>query len=164
MQHHDLHALLVRTGLVTVDQVRHAVAAAHDAGLSSIEHLVLTGVLDDELLARWIAHEAVVPACSLTRLSRVRPEVIALVPGDLAVEHRVVPVALDPDGDLCLAMLDPTDRRAVEEVEFFAGRPLLREVAPATALAWALHFYYGVESALQVARARPLAAAAHAAG
>lgn len=162
MKHTDLHALLVRTGLATIEQIQHAVASTHGTGVSSVEYLILSGYVDDEMLARSVAEEVLVPTCTLTRLSRVRPEVIALVPGDLAAEHRVVPIALEPEGDLCVAMLDPIDLHALQEIEFFAGRPLLREVAPASAIAWALHIYYGVENALQAAPTRLRSAAAQA--
>jgi len=156
-QLNDLQATLVRRAVVTPDQVRHAVAAAHDDGMTWIEHLVVAGAVDEETVARCAGGEALVPACDFARLSKIPHEVVELVPADLAVEHRVVPVRVEPDGDLCLAMVDPTDLAAVEEVGFFVGRHLLREVGLATAIAWALHAYYRAESGLW---SSPLARAA----
>jgi len=148
MQLTDLQALLVRRGIVTREQIRHAVAATHDSGTTWIEYLVLARAVDEQAFARCIVEGAKVPACDGTSLARIPPDVVELVPADLAVEHRVVPVRLEMDGDLTVAMVDPTDLAAVEEVGFFLGRRLLRMVATASAIAWALHAYYRATSAL----------------
>jgi hypothetical protein len=148
MQLNDLQALLVRRAITTRDHIRHAVTATHGTGVTWIEYLVLGGHLDDEIVARCVVRAAGVPSCDVARLSRIPPMVVALVPADLALEHRLVPVAIEPDGDVSLAMVDPTDQAAVEEVGFFLGRHVLREVARATAIAWALHAYYRANSAL----------------
>lgn len=88
------------------------------------------------------------PECDLHGLASVPPAIQALIPGDLAIEHRMVPIGLEPDGDVCVAMSDPFDLRAVREVEFFIGRRVLREVAASTPIAWALSAYYGARCAL----------------
>lgn len=142
-QHTDLEDLLVNRSIATPMQIRSAVTASRCNGHSWVEHLVLGGVVDDRTLCRCIAELARVPPCDDVRLARVPPQVLALVPGDLAIEHRLVPVWVDADGDLSVAMLDPLDREAIEEVGFFVGRRLMRMVARASSLNWALHAYYG---------------------
>ena len=148
MQHIDLAALLERRGLVTGMQIRHAAALSRDKGHSWLEHLVMTGVIDDLSLAQTIAQGTRLAICDDARLQAVRPDVLAEVPADLALEHKLVPFAIDSDGDLLVAMVDPTDTAAVTEVEFFVGRRLLRTVGRATAIGWALHTHYGARSAL----------------
>lgn len=138
----SLQATLVRLAILNHEQVRDAVAATQGTPTTWIEYLLLSGLLDEQMLAGCAATLAVVPRCARNHLERVPRHVLAMVPADLAIEHRVVPIRLEPDGDLGIAMIDPTDLAAVEEVGFFVGRNLLREVALATTIAWALDVYY----------------------
>jgi hypothetical protein len=141
-------ALLVREGLLTDDQVAHALAMSRGTSTTWIEHLLLTGLLDDTVLAKMIGAHASVPPCVLQRLVAADPEVLASIPAEIAVEHRAIPVWIEPDGDVCVAMVDPTDERAITELGFFTGKRVLRECARATGVAWALHAHYGVDTAL----------------
>lgn len=144
----SLPAILVADAIVSEAQIAHAIAATRGSAATWIECLLLSGDLDDVVLARCAGAHAAVPSCPLDRLIAVPPDVKALIPADLAIEYRVVPVAVEPDGDLSVAMVDPTDMRAAVELEFFTGRRILREVARATAIAWGLHTHYGHDSAL----------------
>lgn len=153
-----LQALLVRQQLVTVDQICQAVAYGHGAGATWLEQLLLWRAVDEKDVAHLASVVASVPLCDLDCLARLDYSVLGLVPADIAAEHRVVPVGYEPDGDLRLAMADPCNDTAIEELEFFTDRKILREVAPASAIAWALHQYYGIATPLWPAtRARQAA-------
>lgn len=141
-------ALLVREGLLSDEQVAHALAMSRGTSTTWIEHLLLTGLIDDQVVAKVVAAHASVPPCHLQRLVAADPEVLACIPAEIAVEHRAVPVWIEPDGDVCVAMVDPTDERAITELGFFTGKRILRECARATAIAWALHAHYGVDTSL----------------
>ncbi len=143
-----LPAILVADALLGEPEITHAIQSTRGTRETWLEFLMLTGQLDDVVLARAAGAHAAVPSCPLARLMGVSHEAKAMIPPDLAIEHRVLPVALEPDGDLCVAMVDPTDARAMLEIEFFTGRRLMREVARATAIAWALHAHYGHDTAL----------------
>jgi len=73
----------------------------------------------------------------------VHKNVLALVPGDMAAEFRVLPIDLDGDG-LVLAMADPTDNHATDEIAFFADRFIVRVVACESAIRDAIERHYGV--------------------
>lgn len=155
MRHRELQSLLIRAGLVNREAMEHAVRATAGTPTTWLEHLVAHKLVADDQVAALAASECFVPLCDVGCLERVADDVIALVPWDVAIEYRAVPVGLE-DGDLRLAMLDPCDDLAFEELQFFlGGQRLLREVAPATPLAWALHRYYGHRSALWPAQPRP---------
>lgn len=147
MKNARLQSLLVERALVTPDQIEDAIDITQGTGCSWIEHLLLTSMLDEETLARTVADAAWVTRCNPELLTRVSPDILKALPADIAIEHHAVPLAFDGD-DLQIAMLDPTDSLAIEELGFFANRPIVREVAPATAIAWAHHHYYGARSAL----------------
>jgi hypothetical protein len=148
MSNTDLQTFLIDQEIVTVEQVRHAVAATLGTDYTWLDYLLLSQQLCERELARRVGAHARAPACCLDRLSAVPRDVLAQLPRDLAVEHRMIPLWVEPDGDLCVAMIDPTDTRAVDEVAFFTQRTILREVAPATPIGWALSTYYGAPNPL----------------
>lgn len=148
MKNARLQTLLVERALVSPTQLADAVARTTGAGCTWLEHLLLTGVFDEEQLCRCVATAAWVECCDPTLIAQIAPDVLSCLPAEVAIEHHAVPVGFDDDGDLRIAMLDPTDSTAIEELGFFAGRPIVREAATATAIAWALHHYHGARSAL----------------
>jgi len=143
-----LQALLVQETLVSTELIDWAVEVSRDNECTWLEQLVLLGALDEEKLCRCVAHAAWVPCCASPQLAEIPGHVLACLPPEVAAEHRAVPIGLEPEGDLRVAMLDPTDVAAVKEIEFFAGRRILREAATAVAIAWALFHHYGVSSPL----------------
>lgn len=145
----QLQSILVNHRLVTADQMKYTLEhAATDTEFTWLELLLLWNLVEEQHVISHIEAVAKVPRCDLDRMTHIPHDVLALVPADVAIEHRVVPIGVEADGDLRIAMVDPTDELAIEELEFFCDRRLLREAAPATAVAWALHNYYGANSAL----------------
>src|SRR5262245_2376336 len=61
----------------------------------------------------------------------------------MAIELRAIPVSLDADNNLTVAMSDPSDRHAVDEISFFTGAYVVRAVATQMQIAWCLAHYYG---------------------
>src|SRR5262245_48310186 len=66
----------------------------------------------------------------------------------MASEFRVIPLDFDRDGNLLLAMADPADTHAVDEIAFFTGTFVVRAVAGPSAVAWALNHYHGIKTRL----------------
>jgi hypothetical protein len=137
-------ALLLRAGIVTPDQLMTAHAARQAGGGTLGSHLVRMGVVDEEALADFYRHRLMVPRVRRTDLERVPAPVVERVPRDMAAEFRVMPIALDREGNLTLAMADPSDTHAVDEVAFFAGHYVMRAVALESDVEWALAKYYGI--------------------
>jgi hypothetical protein len=148
MSTRDLQILLVRRGLVAPDQIRDAQTATHGTDWNWLERLLAFDLIDEEAMCQCVSRALHVPCCPRDVLTKVPRAVIALLPPEVAGEHRAVPIGLERDGDLRLAMMDPTDLRAVREIEFFTGHRPMREVARATDVAEALRRYYGVVTAL----------------
>ena len=57
-------------------------------------------------------------------------------------------MSLDGDNNLTIAMSDPSDRHAVDEIAFFPGAYVVRAVATQMQIAWCLAHYYGHVTAL----------------
>jgi hypothetical protein len=148
MSSDSLKSLLLRREMVDPRHIDRAVALERAGEATWLEHLMLERVVDEERFAAWVSRETMVPRAAVPRLARIAPDVIQHIPPELAAEYRVVPVLIDTDGYLQLAMVDPVDEAAVEEARFFAGVRIMRVVAVASVIARALHQYYGLRTRL----------------
>ncbi len=137
--------LLLRAGLITETQLHDAYLARGRGGGTLGEWLVAIGALDEERLCSFYRERLLVPRVGHVELAKVVPKVVARIPADMAAEFRAVPVSIDAEHNLVLAMADPSDTHAVDEISFFTGTSVIRVVAPVTAIAWSLSRYYGIE-------------------
>src|SRR4051812_1064784 len=76
----------------------------------------------------------------------IAPEILRLVPGGLARLHRALPVAMT-DNTLSVALVDPLDLRAAEDLRFALGKDVHVVVAPAEDVEERINRFYGTESA-----------------
>src|SRR5436190_11479388 len=106
----DAGALLVRTGLISDQALVAARAACSQHGGTIGEALVLSAAVSDDALTEFFRSRLLVPKVNPNTLARLSPPVIEAIPGDMAIEFRCVPVALDKEGNLTIAMSDPSDR------------------------------------------------------
>jgi hypothetical protein len=140
--------LLCRAGLLTQTQLKSAYETLSRSGGTLPEVLIATQILDEEQLCDFFRERLMVPRLGLAELSRVSRKITSLLPSDMAAEFRVIPMEIDGDGSVVLAMADPSDTHAIDEIRFFTGKPVVRAVAPAGAIAWALRHFYGVVTPL----------------
>lgn len=74
-----------------------------------------------------------VPAIDLTQVA-IFLEDLDLVPKEVAERHLILPISIRDDR-MYVAMANPNDKRAIEELEFVTGKRLARYVAPPRLLA-----------------------------
>src|ERR1044071_8047654 len=144
----DASALLVRSGLVTPSSLDEARASVERQGGTLGEQLVAGGASADDELTDFYRQRLLVPQVNPNTLARLPIRVVATIPSDMAIELRAIPVALDGDNNLTVAMSDPSDRHAVDEIAFFTGAYVVRAVATQMQIAWCLAHYYGHVTAL----------------
>lgn len=140
-------ALLLRSGVLRQGDLAAAAALREREGGSFGECLVRLGLLDEDGLADFYQRRLMITRVPDHRLVAVQKAALALVPADMASEFRVIPVELDAEGHLVLAMADPTDNHAVDEVSFFADRFVVRVVATESGIRDAIERHYGVRFA-----------------
>jgi hypothetical protein len=107
------------------------------------EQLVVADAISDEALTEFYRARLLVPQVNPNTLARLPAQVVGIVPSDLAIQLRIVPVSLDDDNNLTVAMSDPSDRNAVDEISFRTGAYVVRAVATQMQIAWCLAHYYG---------------------
>lgn len=104
--------------------------------------LELGGVRED-LLLRALAVQHGVATCSAADLSDIRPDILRLVPAKLASNLSVVPFRR-MGRNLSLAMRDPKDLPALDEVSFLTGLAISPFVALDVRILGALAKHYGI--------------------
>lgn len=139
----DAGALLVRSGLVSATALDEARSQVAEVGGTIGEQLVAAGVMADDALTEFYKTRLLVPQVNPNTLARLPAKVVATIPSDMAIELRAIPVSLDADNNLTVAMSDPSDRHAVDEIAFFSGAYVVRAVATQMQIAWCLAHYYG---------------------
>src|SRR5215468_4142077 len=124
----DAGALLVRSGLVSSNALDDARARVASIGGTLGEQLVTSGAVTDDALTDFYRSRLLVPQVNPNALARLSAKVVATIPTDMAIELRAIPVSLDQDNNLTVAMSDPSDRHAVDEIAFFTGAYVVRAV------------------------------------
>jgi len=112
--------------------------------------VVRSGFCSDQDIVSFLGMQYGVPAADLEQWPPIDAAVIALIPKDLAQRHKVLP--LQRTGNvLTLAMSDPTDIFAMDDVRFHTGYNVDPVVSSEMGLARAVEKYYGGNSAIRLA-------------
>lgn len=139
-----LGEMLIKAGLVTAAALDDALKSQVIFGGRLGTNLIEMGCLDEEELAQMLSRQLRVPYVDPQELMAVSPEVIALVPAEMADKYRLVPLRLE-GRRLSIAMADPSDLPAVDEIAFRTGYVIWPMVTPEIRLIAALEKYYGIK-------------------
>ncbi len=135
--------VLIEAGLITEVQLAEALEMQQREGGRICSNLVRLGFLSADDLLRFLSGQFGVAALNIAHY-RIPATVLALLPADLARRRRVVPLNVF-EGNLTLAMEDPRDASAVEEVERATGLKVDPLITPSTVLQEALRRYYAAD-------------------
>jgi hypothetical protein len=136
--------LLLHQGLITQAELEEALKYQVIFGGKLGTNLIEMGVLEEEDITRALSKKFKVPAVDREQIMHVPPEAIAVIPAKLAGKYRVVPLWLE-GRRLTLAMADPADLKAVDEIAFRTGLIIRPQVVAEVRLVLALEKYYGIE-------------------
>jgi len=110
---------------------------------SAAEIAVQLGFVSEAELSQLAADELGLPVAHGVE-RRVAGEVLALVSGDLVRKHTILPLEADVDR-VVIAVADPFDLTAVDELSHLLGRMVETEVAPRSEIRAAIDRHYGGE-------------------
>ncbi|MBT0664560.1 type IV-A pilus assembly ATPase PilB [Geobacter pelophilus] len=148
MQSSRLGDLLVRNNLITREQLSAALEEQKQAGsqvrLGTI--LIRNSIITEEDLVSFLSKQYGVPSISLSEVE-IDPAVIKTVPVDVAQKYQVVPVNR-AGGTLIVAMSDPSNIFAVDDIRFMTGFSIEVVVAPESAIKSAIDKYYDQSASL----------------
>src|SRR6267142_2000047 len=132
--------LLVAEGLVKEEQLRHALSEQKGKTDKLGSVLVRLGFISEEQLIGFLSRQYGIPSITLTNLD-IDGETLRLVPAHIAKKYEVLPVKRI-GGTLTLAMSDPTNVFALDDVAFMTNLQILPVVAPQAAIRRALDKNY----------------------
>ncbi|PTY39075.1 type IV-A pilus assembly ATPase PilB [Saccharospirillum sp. MSK14-1] len=113
---------LVQAHLLDEPQALAALEQARQTQLSLMSYLLKKQQVPAQQLAEIAAEEFGLPLCNLAEFDLDQAP-FELISAPLLEKHTVFPLALR-DEQLCLAIADPTDFQALEEVRFHTGLPV----------------------------------------
>src|SRR6185436_13440371 len=135
-----LGELLLREKRVTPVQLQEALNHQRLNGGRLGSSLVKLGILTDEDIAAAISRQVGVPAINLREID-LDPAVVRLVSGESALKYNVLPVARTGT-TLTLAMADPTNVFAMDDIKFMTGLHVEPVVASEAAIRDAISRYF----------------------
>lgn len=135
--------MLLQAGMLTPRQLDDALQHRVFFGGKIGTNLVELGYLREEDLAQFLGRKLMVPYISPDRLLHIPTEVIDLIPREMALKYRVIPLELQKKR-LSLVMSDPADLAAIDEISFITGFVIKPLIAPELRLMQALGQYYGL--------------------
>jgi type IV pilus assembly protein PilB len=116
-----LGALLVADGLVNQHQIEAALARQQIERRRLGDVLVREGLVSERDLVEALAEQLRLEVADLDQVY-FSPETLGLLPRDFMIHRRVLPLELEEDGTLVLAMTDPLDIVAIDEVRLRTKR------------------------------------------
>jgi type IV pilus assembly protein PilB len=135
-----LGELLVRENLISVQQLRKAQEEQQKTGTRIGTALIKVGAIEESKLTDFLSKQYGVPAINLKEFD-VEPDIIKLVPKDVASKHLVVPVNRAGSA-LIVAMCDPSNIYAVDDLKFLTGYNIEAVVASEPAIREAIERFY----------------------
>ncbi|MCL4079038.1 Flp pilus assembly complex ATPase component TadA [Coriobacteriia bacterium Es71-Z0120] len=142
-----LGEILIRAGLITQEQLDAALAVQAVEGGKLGQILVRQLVLDEDEIAQTLAEQKGLEYVRLTSFPIDR-EAVTQIPERLARRRLVIPIAYRGDA-LVLAMADPLDVEALDDVRLRSGREVVPVVATPTQIQYAIEKYLASADALQ---------------
>ena len=133
--------LLVRGGVVSRDQLNKAQQKGRDSGSSVMKELVQLGFTTEQTLTEFLAKQFGIEKIELTS-EEIEESVFALIPPQLTQKHQIVPTKLN-GSTLTVAMADPTDLVAINEVKFITGYGVRVVLASPSAIKKTLDHRFG---------------------
>ena len=132
--------LLVKENLLSSEQLLKAREEAATGGKRLGAQITALGFMDENELTEFVAKQYGVPSINLDDFT-IEPEVLALIPEDVANKHGVVPVNR-AGSTLILATADPSNIFALDDIKFLTGYNIQPVVASEDAIRTAIETYY----------------------
>lgn len=144
----QLGDLLLKTKLISEKQLEEALAEQKQLGGRLGEHLIRLGYVNEDDILDALSQQYGVPSINLEHFE-IDDSVIRLIPSDVARKYQFIPVS-KTGATLTVAMADPTNVFAMDDITFITGYRVEPVVASETALREAIDKYYGTSHSIEL--------------
>lgn len=115
--------LLLKNNVVDAAKLRELKTEAVKDNKPLLTLLIDKNIVTGEELTKIIARATKVPYVNLLKAT-IKPEILALLPQDVATQYRTVPLG-EMEGKLAVGMIDPTNVQAIDYIAGKIGRPIV---------------------------------------
>jgi type IV pilus assembly protein PilB len=146
-----LGEILVKEKLIDADQLKKALEHQQTSGGRLGASLMKLGFITDDEITEVLSRQYGVPSINL-KYYEVDPAVIKLIPQETAVRYQIVPLSR-VGSTLTIAMTDPTNVFAMDDIKFMTGFNVEPVVASESSIGEAISKFYGdVESVEELSK------------
>src|SRR6266487_142588 len=143
-----LGEMLIKAGLLTPQKLQEALEYQKTNGGKLGLNLVKLGFVKEEDITRVLSQQYGVPAINLTKVE-VDDTVVKLIPSEVAQKYLIMPVSRT-GATLTIAMVDPTNVFAMDDIKFMTGYNVEPVVASEVAIKEAIDRYYPTVASLEL--------------
>jgi len=143
-----LGEMLIKANLLTPKKLEEALQYQKTNGGKLGYNLVKLGLVKEEDITRVLSQQYGVPAINL-RSMEVEESVAKLIPSEVAQKYLILPLSRN-GATLTVAMVDPTNVFAMDDIKFMTGYNVEPVVASEVAIKEAIDKYYGSIHALEL--------------
>ena len=136
-----LGELLLKEKRITVEQLQEALNHQRQHGGKLGFNLITLGFVKDQEITALLSKQYGVPSIALAAFE-IDPAVLKLVPAETAQKYQIVPLSR-AGATLTIAMTDPTNVFAMDDIRFMTGYNVEPVVASEIAVVEAIQKYYG---------------------
>ncbi|HEX6124225.1 MAG TPA: ATPase, T2SS/T4P/T4SS family, partial [Pyrinomonadaceae bacterium] len=143
-----LGEILVRENLVTPQQLREALDYQRTSGGRLGANLVKLGIISDDVITSVLSRQYGVPAINID-LFQIDADVVKLISQEVALKYTVLPIS-KVGATLTLAMADPTNVFATDDIKFMTGLNVEPVIASETSIQMAIGKYYSGSTQIDI--------------
>jgi type IV pilus assembly protein PilB len=145
-----LGELLLKENMVTPQQLQEALGHQKMNGGKLGKAFVSLGYVRDEEITSLLSRQYGVPSINLDHFE-VDPTIIKIIPAETARKYQILPLSRS-GATLTIAMADPTNVFAMDDIKFMTGYNVEPVVASESSLEEAIEKYYGSTRSLELRR------------
>ena len=144
-----LGEILVRENLISPQHLREALDYQREHGGRLGFNLVKLGLVSDDMITAVLSRQYGIPSVNL-ELFHIDESVLRLIPQEVAQKYSVLPLSR-VGATLTLAMVDPTNVFAMDDIKFMTGLNVEPVVVAEASIQQAIAKYYGTSREIELA-------------
>src|SRR3989441_9140044 len=143
-----LGEILVRENLISPQNLRQALDYQREHGGRLGFNLVKLGLVSDDMITAVLSRQYGIPSVNLD-LFHIEEPVLRLIPREVAQKYSVLPLSR-VGATLTLAMVDPTNVFAMDDIKFMTGLNVEPVVVAEASIQQAIAKYYGTSREIEL--------------
>jgi type IV pilus assembly protein PilB len=143
-----LGEILVRENLISAQSLREALDYQREHGGRLGYNLVKLGLVSDDMITAVLSRQYGIPSVNL-ELFQIDEPVLRLIPQEVAQKYSVLPLSR-VGATLTLAMVDPTNVFAMDDIKFMTGLNVEPVVVAEASVQQAIAKYYGTTREIEL--------------